>query len=300
MNRRVYRSDMLLLLTAMIWGAGFVAQRVGMKYMGPFTFNGLRFIMGAIVLIPFFEMLNNSSEKTDEKTFLKAGLVVGSILFVAATLQQIGLVYTTAGKAGFITGLYVIIVPLMGVFFGFRASLGGFIGAILAAWGLYLLSINEGFSMEMGDSFVLLGSFFWALHVIVLGILAPKLNGIKLASIQFAICGILSLIVALFMEEISLSRILNGMNALLFGGLVSVAIAYTIQVVAQKDSPPVHTAIILSLESVFGALTGWLILEEEMTSRALTGCVLMLTGMITAQVLPLIKPKLNTKLKKLL
>ncbi len=293
MNKKVYRSDMLLLLTAIIWGAGFVAQRVGMQHMGPFTFNGLRFILGAIVLIPFFEKLNNSSAETDGKTVLKAGISVGGILFIAASLQQIGLVYTTAGKAGFITGLYVIIVPLLGIFFGFRASLSGLLGAILATWGLYLLSIKEDLSMERGDSFVLLGAFFWALHVVMLGIVAPKLNGIKLASIQFGVCGILSLSVALFYEEISIMSMAGGIYPLLFGGLFSVAIAYTLQVVAQKNSPPVHTSIILSLESVFGALTGWLLLGEEMTTRGLTGCALMLTGMLTTQALPLLKSRIK-------
>jgi len=295
MEKRIYKSDMLLMLTAFIWGAGFVAQRVGMEYMGPFTFNGIRFLIGSLVLVPFLDKLNSSNQiENTRKRTLYAGIIAGTILFIAAAFQQFGLIYTTAGKASFITGLYVIIVPIMGIFFGFRSNAGGFLGAILATYGLYLLSVTENLTIETGDSLVLAGAFFWAIHVIVIGILSPKLHSIKLASLQFAVCGILSLAAALFLEDITFTSIENGIHAILFGGFLSVAVAYTLQVVAQKDAPPVHAAIILSLESVFGALTGWLILSEEMTKRGITGCVLMLAGMLTAQIFPLITAKIKS------
>ncbi len=294
MDKQVYKSDMFLLITAFIWGAGFVAQRVGMDHMGPFTFNGIRFLLGAIILIPFYKKFSNNHNNISGKAIFRSGLLAGSVLFIAAAFQQYGLVYTTAGKAGFITGLYVIIVPFLGLFFGFRANAGGIIGALLATTGLYLLSVTENLTIDTGDALVLGGAVFWALHVLVIGILSPKVNGVILASLQFAVCGALSIVVACFTETITITGISGGIYALLFGGIFSVAIAYTLQVIAQKDAPPVHAAIILSLESVFGALTGWLLLNEIMTTRSMTGCILMLSGMITAQVLPLLASKVKS------
>jgi drug/metabolite transporter (DMT)-like permease len=242
------KSDALLLTTAIIWGFAFVAQRVGMDYVGPFTFNGIRFAIGSLSLLPL-------------------------ALFSGASLQQIGLVYTTAGKAGFITGLYVIIVPLLGLFWRQQPKIGTWIGAVLAAIGLYFLSVTEEFTIELGDLLVLIGAFFWAAHVLIIGWLSPRINPVKLAFSQYVACSVLSLITACLIEDITMLSIFQAAIPILYGGLLSVGIAYTLQVIAQRDAHPAHAAILLSLEAVFAAIGGWLILGEIISARGLFGCV---------------------------
>ncbi|OPX38334.1 MAG: EamA family transporter [Deltaproteobacteria bacterium] len=292
MDKRVLRADWLLLLTAVIWGTAFVAQRAGMAYVGAFTFNGIRFALGMLVLLPL-AMWGPAEYKpgTDPGRKMRAtpsqalwgGGLAGLMLFSGASLQQLGLVYTTAGKAGFITGLYVIIVPIMGLFWGLKSGKGGWLGAGLAVVGLYLLSVTRGLSIAPGDLLVLLGAFFWAGHVLVVGWLSPKVNRMRLACAQYAVCSGLSLIVAGLAETMILENILRAAVPILYGGIASVGIAYTLQVVAQKYAPPAHAAIILSLESVFAAVAGWLILGEIMSVRGIIGAGLMLAGMLTAQ-----------------
>jgi drug/metabolite transporter (DMT)-like permease len=213
---------------------------------------------------------------------LWGGALAGLVLFIAATLQQVGLVYTTAGKAGFITGLYVIIVPLLGLFWGHRPGWGGWVGACLATAGLYLLSVTKVMTFAPGDLWELAGAFFWAVHVLLLSWLSPRMNGIKLACAQYAVCALLSLIGAGFAEEITLDGLRGALMAILYGGVISVGVAYTLQVIAQRDAPPIHAAIILSLEAVFAALAGWLVLDEVLSPRGLIGCILMFSGMLTA------------------
>jgi drug/metabolite transporter (DMT)-like permease len=286
MGNNVYRADMLLLLTAAIWGSAFVAQRVGMDHVGPLTFNGIRFALGAMVLLPVI-MWRNGRKVSDESSFatlLQGGLIAGTALFAGATLQQIGLVYTTAGKAGFITGLYVIITPVFGLFLGMRSTIGGWTGAALALVGLYFLSVTESFALAPGDLWVLLGAFFWALHVIVLSRFSPKVDTIKLACAQFSVCAVLSLLGAAVSETVTADGLRGAAIPILYGGVLSVGTAYTLQVVAQKDAPAIHAAIILSLEAVFSALFGWLILSENLGLRGIAGCGLMLAGMLIAQV----------------
>ena len=284
------KSDMLLLLTATIWGFAFVAQRVGMDYVGPFTFNGIRFALGSLVLVPFILRNNrknaSSGQKSDGSTvrliFLGGGLA-GFTLFTGASLQQVGLVYTTAGNAGFITGLYVVIVPLLGLFFRQRANLGSWIGAVIASVGLYFLSITESFTIAYGDFLELAGACFWAGHVLIIGWLSPRMDSLKLAFTQFSACSILSLITAVLFETIAFNSILDATIPLLYGGALSVGIAYTLQVVAQKNAHPAHAAILLSLEAVFAALGGWIVLGETLSGRGLFGCTLMLAGMLLSQ-----------------
>ena len=288
-GHRVYRADSLLMAAAIIWGTGFVAQRVGMAYVGPLTFNGVRFALGAMVLLPRAgrgepkpQMDPGLVESLTAWPALWGGALAGLVLFIAATLQQVGLVYTTAGKAGFITGLYVIIVPLLGLFWGHRPGWGGWVGACLATAGLYLLSVTEVMTFAPGDLWELAGAFFWAVHVLLLSWLSPRMNGIKLACAQYAVCALLSLIGAGFAEEITLDGLRGALTAILYGGVISVGVAYTLQVIAQRDAPPIHAAIILSLEAVFAAIAGWLVLDEMLSPRGLMGCILMFSGMLTA------------------
>jgi drug/metabolite transporter (DMT)-like permease len=284
------KSDALLLTTAIIWGFAFVAQRVGMDYIGPFTFNGVRFAIGSLSLLPLVLISREQPATANlvfpppaQKTIIFGGGALGLTLFSGASLQQIGLVYTTAGKAGFITGLYVIIVPILGLIWRQRPGLGTWIGAFLAAIGLYLLSITEEFTIELGDLLVLIGAFFWAAHVLIIGWLSPRINPIKLAFSQYVACSILSLAAAFILEVVTAGSIFQAAIPILYGGLLSVGIAYTLQVVAQRDAHPAHAAILLSLESVFAAIGGWLILDEIISIRGLVGCGLMLLGMLLSQ-----------------
>ena len=288
-DHRVYRADSLLMAAAIIWGTAFVAQRVGMTYVGPLTFNGVRFALGTMVLLPIAgrgepkpHMEQGLVNSLTTWPALWGGAVTGLVLFIAATLQQVGLVYTTAGKAGFITGLYVIIVPLLGLFWGHRPGWGGWLGACLATGGLYLLSVTEVMTFAPGDLWELAGAFFWAVHVLLLSWLSPRMKGVKLACVQYAVCALLSLVGAGVTEQITLDGLRGALTAILYGGVLSVGVAYTLQVIAQRDAPPIHAAIILSLEAVFAALAGWLVLDEVLSPRGLIGCILMFSGMLTA------------------
>lgn len=285
------KADILLLLTATIWGFAFVAQRLGMDYVGPFTFNAVRFALGSLSLLPLILLLQKRQSNTDRrqlsddtnKSVLLGGILAGGALFAGASLQQAGLVYTTAGKAGFITGLYVVIVPLLGLFWRQRPRIGTWVGAILAAVGLYFLSITKEFDISFGDLLVLIGAFFWAGHVLLIGWLAPRTDALKLAAAQFAVCSLLSFLTALAIETMSIASIWQAAMPILYGGIGSVGIAYTLQVIAQRDAHPAHSAIILSLEGLFAAIGGWLLLGEVLSLRGIFGCAMMLTGMFFSE-----------------
>lgn len=290
MKSQLIKSDLLLLITGLIWGFAFVAQRIGMEHVGPFTFNGIRFALGSISLIPLILFtrgkngLESSHRNELSPTYLiLCGGLTGLVLFLGASLQQVGLVYTTAGKAGFITGLYVVIVPILWFFRGRQSSSRTWIGAALAAIGLYLLSVTSDFTIQFGDLLEIIGAFFWASHILLINYFSKKINPIVLSLIQFAFCSLLSLITALIFETIALQGILDAGIPILYGGLGSVGIAYTLQVVAQRNAHPAHAAIILSLESVFAAIGGWLILGEMLSTRSKIGCVLMFAGMLFSQ-----------------
>lgn len=296
------RADGLLLLTAMIWGFAFVAQRMGMEHLGPFTYNGLRFALGAVSLLPVlkWQQMRGGEERFlapsgDGGFFIKGSLYAGVALFIGASLQQVGLLYTTAGKAGFITGLYVVFVPLIGLVFSQKTGLGTWFGALLAVGGMYLLSVNENFSVSKGDMLVLISALFFAVHVLLIGWLSPQVNTLRLSFYQFVVCAVLSMIVALVRETFTMEHILNAAIPIIYGGVFSVGIAYTLQVVAQKNAHPAHAAIILSLESVFAVLGGWLLLSEVLTVRGLMGCGLMLIGMILTQLQEIVFVKKDRK-----
>lgn len=295
MQARHLRADGLLMLTALIWGAAFVAQRLGMEHVGPFTFNGVRFALGALALQPLIWKMHTTRAREGggqgiaSGRIIRCGLLAGCVLFAGAALQQVGIVYTTAGKAGFITGLYVVMVPLFGLGLGQRPGTGTWIGALAAAVGLYLLSVNEDFSIAYGDLLELVGAVFWAGHVLLIGKLSPGMDGtdaVKLAAAQFVVCSLLSLGVGFFTEEMTLAGLSGAAVPILYGGLMSVGVAYTLQVVAQRDADPAHAAIILSLEAVFAAATGYFMLGEVLSMRAMLGCGLMLGGMLLSQLRP--------------
>ncbi|MBS4534747.1 DMT family transporter [Clostridium sp. D2Q-14] len=290
MNTKQLRANILLLITASIWGFAFVAQRVGSQHVGAFTFNGIRFAIGSISLIPLIFYFDKKDKKKESKTELTTkniiipGIIMGIALYIAATFQQVGLMYTTAGKAGFITGLYMVIVPILGIFLKQKIETKSWIGVGLAVIGLYLLSINENFRMSYGDFLELIGALFWAIHILTIDHFTKKLNPLKLSCIQFATCSILSIITALIFEEISMDAISNALIPILYGGFMSVGIAYTLQVVAQRNAKPSHAAIILSMESVFGAIGGTIMLGESMNIRGYIGCAFILTGILITQV----------------
>ncbi len=283
MQTLAWRSNILLFLTAMIWGFAFVAQRVGMDFVGPFTFNGLRFALGGISLLPLLWLHRSRPTHNAPKTALWGGALAGLILFMGATLQQIGVIYTTAGKAGFITGLYVILVPLIGLLWKQRPGAATWLGAGLAVVGMYLLSVTRNLTISFGDVLVLIGAFFWAAHVHLIGWLTKKIDPLPLSLFQFATCSALSLIAALLTEPIPASGVEQAWLPILYGGLLSVGVAYTLQVIGQQHARPAHAAIILSLEAVFAVTGGWIILGETLSWRGLLGCALMLAGMLVSQ-----------------
>jgi drug/metabolite transporter (DMT)-like permease len=283
------KANLLLLITAIIWGFAFVAQRAGMEYIGPFTFNAARFTIGSLSLIPL--LLINQKKKIDQekflhsknKTLLYGSLAAGSFLFLGATLQQTGMVYTTAGKGGFITGFYIILVPILGLLVKQKTSFLTWLGATIAIVGLYFLSVNQKLEVNIGDVLVLIAAFFWAGQILVIGFYSTKTDAIQLAFRQFLICAVFSFISAIIFENIILDNLYQAIIPILYAGIFSAGIAFTLQIIAQKEAHPANAAIIMSLESVFAVLGGWLILSESIPPRGFIGCALMLAGMIISQ-----------------
>ncbi|AAK78061.1 drug/metabolite transporter (DMT)-like permease [Clostridium acetobutylicum] len=287
MKSKTIKSNIILLITALIWGLAFTAQSVGMKYVGPFTFNGIRFILGAICIVPV--MLFFKEDKIEEnskyaRAALVGGIICGMVNFLGTTLQQIGLMYTTVGKAGFITGLYIVIVPIIGIFLKHHMGINSWIGVLFALVGLYLLCNTGSFSVGYGETLELSGAFFFAVQIFIIDHFSKKANCYRLAFFQYVTCGAVSLIIALFTEKITFNALYGAAIPILYGGLGSVGIAYTLQIIGQKNAKPSHAAIIMSMESVFGALGGAIILGERMGAKNLIGCGLMLLGMLVAQI----------------
>lgn len=282
---KIIKSNLLLLLAAAIWGFAFVAQRVGMQHVGPFTFNGVRFLLGSLSLIPliFYFRDYEDSLGTKRKSAVLPGIVAGTVLFAGASLQQVGLQYTTAGKAAFVTCLYIVLVPVMGILLKQSTGRGTWIGCILALAGLYFLCIRESASLQFGDTLELIGAIFWSIHILIIGRFSRQVDVLKLSCFQFLTCSILSLITAVVTETIAVPNLLAAAVPILYGGLCSVGIAYTLQVVGQTYAPPAHAAIILSMETVFAVIGGFLLLGERMAGQEILGCLLMLTGMLISQ-----------------
>lgn len=281
------RANLILLFTAMIWGLAFVAQRSGMKDIGPFAYNGLRFALGSLSLLPvlIIDQRKRLSKKYSitRNEFLWAGLVCGVFLFAGSSFQQVGMVYTTAGNGGFITSLYVILVPVFGLFWHQKVNIQTWLGALMALVGMYFLSVKGSMNLALGDSLVFVSAFFFAGHVLVIGKYAPQTNIIRLSVVQFSVASVFSLLISLLIETTTLDDILRAGIPILYGGIMSVGVAYTLQMLGQKKAHPSHAAIILSLESLFAAIGGILILDEPLNFKVALGGCLMLAGVILSQ-----------------
>lgn len=291
MKERKVRNTMMLLLTALIWGSAFVAQSVGMDYVGPFTFNGVRSVIGGIFLIFCIWFMdktgirkNNKAEsKEDKKVLLTGGISCGVVLFIASNLQQIGIQYTTVGKAGFITALYIVIVPVLGLFLKKKCPVTVWISVIIAVIGFYRLSVTDGFSLTRGDLLVLLCAVVFSVHILVIDHFTEKPDGVKMSCIQFIVCGILSCICMFIFEKPQVSALVSAWMPLLYAGVLSCGVAYTLQIVAQKGYNPTVASLLLSLESVFSVVAGFIVLGQKMNARELSGCILIFAAVILAQ-----------------
>jgi drug/metabolite transporter (DMT)-like permease len=290
-----FKSLALLLMTAMIWGFAFVAQRVGSDYIGAFTFNGVRFILGALSLVPvilIFEKktVDKALNKEKMKTTILAGVLAGIALFTASALQQIGIEITkSAGKASFMTGLYTVLVPIFGIFLGKKTNINIWLGAFFAVLGMFFLCIvgeswTVNWQISYGDFILLLNAVFWAFHILIIDWFVERIYSLRFAFIQFMFCGILSMLCAFCFEEISAAMLGEALIPILYCGLLSVGVAYTCQIIGQKTADPTYASIILSTESMFGAIGGALILNEMMSFQGYLGCALIFAGVIISQV----------------
>ena len=285
------KSSLILLLTATIWGVAFVAQSVGMEYIGPFTFNAIRCVLGGLVLIPVILVLKKkketgaeNQEKEDKKTLWAGGIACGVILCIASNLQQFGIMEASVGKSGFFTALYIVMIPVIGIFIGKRPGIKLWF-CVLAVVGMYLLCMKDGsFTIERADIMLLLCALVFSFHILVVDYFSPKVDGVKMSCIQFFVCGVLSAVGMLFTETPDISNIQAAWLPLLYAGLLSCGVGYTLQIVGQKGINPVIASLIMSLESVISALAGWVILGQVLSPKEILGCVLMFVAIIITQI----------------
>ncbi len=286
------KSSLILLLTATIWGVAFVAQSVGMEYIGPFTFNAIRCVLGGLVLIPVILVLKKkketgaeNQEKEDKKTLWAGGIACGVILCIASNLQQFGIMEASVGKSGFFTALYIVMIPVIGIFIGKRPGIKLWFCVALAVVGMYLLCMKDGgFTIERADIMLLLCALVFSFHILVVDYFSPKVDGVKMSCIQFFVCGVLSAVGMLFTETPDISNIQAAWLPLLYAGLLSCGVGYTLQIVGQKGINPVIASLIMSLESVISALAGWVILGQVLSPKEILGCVLMFVAIIITQI----------------
>ena len=286
------KSSLILLLTATIWGVAFVAQSVGMEYIGPFTFNAIRCVLGGLVLIPVILVLKKkketgaeNQEKEDKKTLWTGGIACGVILCIASNLQQFGIMEASVGKSGFFTALYTVMIPVIGIFIGKRPGIKLWFCVALAVVGMYLLCMKDGsFTIERADIMLLLCALAFSFHILVVDYFSPKVDGVKMSCIQFFVCGVLSAVGMLFTETPDISNIQAAWLPLLYAGLLSCGVGYTLQIVGQKGINPVIASLIMSLESVISALAGWVILGQVLSPKEILGCVLMFVAIIITQI----------------
>ena len=294
MKKTEIKSAALLFLAAFIWGVAFVAQSMGMEYVGPYTFNGCRFLLGGLVLTPL-ALIRNKKRKKEKgeknrenlrqgrKITLTGGIFCGIAIFIASSFQQIGMQYTSVGKAGFLTALYIVIVPILGIFMRKKVSISVWAGALLAAAGFYFLCITESFSINAGDGLVFLCAVSFSFHIMIIDYFAPKADPVALSCIQFWFSGVLSSIPALLMEHPSFLGVVQATGPIMYAGVLSCGVAYTLQMVGQAKMNPTVASLILSMESVISVLAGWLILKEVLTKRQGFGCCLVFAAVILAQ-----------------
>ncbi len=287
MKKISFGSSLLLFLAACIWGVAFVAQSVGMDYMGPCTFNGIRFLIGGTVLLPLVyvrvKKKKNTPEELPPALTLKGGICCGLAICAASLCQQIGIMETTVGKAGFITTLYIIIVPVFGLFLRKKVPGKVWIAAAVAAVGMYMLCINESFSVSRGDAFVFLCAIIFAVHILVIDFFSPKTDGVALSCIQFYTAGIICTAAAFAVETPTWGQFVSGIVPILYAGVMSCGVAYTLQIIGQKNVEPTVASLILSMESVVSVLAGWVILGQKLSSKELAGCVLVFAAVILVQ-----------------
>ena len=287
-KRWAMTNNILLVLTALIWGCAFVAQSVGMDYVGPFTFNMARFLIGAIVLLPviwFMDRQRKTGAEKDagQKTLIIGGICCGIALAVASTLQQWGILFTTVGKAGFITAMYIVIVPLLGIFIGKKVR-PLIIGCVaIAVVGFYFLCMTESLRLGLGDFLVLLCAIAFSIHILVIDHFSPKVDGVKMSAIQFLTAAIISAVPTLLWEQPVFTEILQAWQPVLYAGVMSCGVAYTLQIIAQKNADPTVASLLLSLESVFSVLAGWVLLGQGLSLKEMFGCVLIFCAIILAQ-----------------
>lgn len=286
MTRQSQRADLIMLFIALIWGTTFIAQRMSIGVVGPFFYSACRFLLGALVLLPLM-FWRGKGENGPSKNLWRDGALLGVIITIGINLQQIGLQFTTIANAGFITGLYVVIVPIIGIFLRHKMHKATWLGVLLAVLGMYFLSVQGDFSVLKGDWFQLIGTIAWSAHVLLLSVLSQRHDPIRLSIVQFFVCGVLCMLLSFGFEILSDQNLIQAIPAILYGGILSVGLGYTLQVFAQRNAIPSHAAIIFSMESVFAALAAWFILGETISARAIFGCALMLAGMLIAQLIPL-------------
>lgn len=294
-KKKSLRSSAMLTLTALIWGVAFVAQSEGTNFVGGFTFNGCRFLIGGIVLIPCIFLLrkvngeqwaklSRAEQRRQRKTGIVGGVCCGVVICLASSLQQFGIAYTTVGKAGFITALYIVIVPLLGLFLKKKVGANIWISVVIAAAGMYLLCITEGFSIGKGDFLVFLCAIGFSLHILVIDYFSPKADGVVISCVQFFTAGIISCVLMFLFEKPTWDAVLSAWAPVLYAGVMSCGVAYTLQVVAQKHVEPTVASLIMSLESVFSVLAGWVLLGQVLTVKELIGCALVFGAIILAQI----------------
>lgn len=300
MSAKYSKNFILLFITAVIWGVAFVAQSAGMDYVGPYTFNAVRCLLGGIVLIPCVFFLTRSAKKEQKKDgtaskmpvmdrpkdLLIGGLICGFMMFVSTTLQQVGIAYTTVAKAGFITALYIIIVPILGIFLKRKAGLKIWISVVIALVGLYLLCMKGSLSLSKGDFLILICSICFAIHIMVVDHFTEKVSGTKLSCIQFLFAGALSSVLMFLFEEPHWADIGAAWLPICYAGILSCGVAYTFQIIGQRGTDPTIASLILSLESVVSVLAGWILLGETLSPREILGCVLMFGAIMLAQINP--------------
>lgn len=308
------RNSILLIITALIWGTAFVAQSKGGKAVGPYTFNCIRSLVGGLVLIPVIFILDkmkaneadeskfkdkinyrDKNKLTDRKTLIRGGVLCGIMLFLASTMQQLGMYYgTTAGKAGFLTACYILIVPILGIFFNKKCGINIWIGVGITLAGLYMLCMKGSFNLKFCDGLVMIGAFLFAIHIMVIDYFSPLTDGVRMSCIQFIVCGILGIIPMFIIdmghsikginEWLPLMKSMEAWGTILYGGVLSCGVGYTLQIIGQKGLNPTIASLLMSLESVFSVIAGCLILRERMSGKEIMGCILIFTAIVMAQI----------------
>ena len=295
---KTVRANLLLLLTATIWGTTFVAQDVAMDAMGPFTFNAARLILAVLVLLPCIRLLDSLAKKrnpahkplslktmtkSQRRVFITGGIVCGVVLSGGMAFQQYGMVYSTAGKAGFITALYIVLVPVVGIFFKHRAGIAVWFAVLLCVIGLYFLTVTQALTIHIGDLLLLCCALFFTAHILVIDYFSPRSDGVRLSCFQFLVAAVIFVVLTILFEKPQLANIIDGWVPIAYAGVLSCGIGYTLQIVAQKDTSPAVASLIMSLESVFAVLGQWVILGDLLTGRELFGCGLMFAGILLSQ-----------------